>query len=38
MVLGGIGMRQAETFEQRGHTMLLYESVSHSEQADCASR
>lgn len=27
MVLGGIGMREAGTFEQRGYTMLLYESV-----------
>jgi RimJ/RimL family protein N-acetyltransferase len=27
MVLGGIGMRAAETFEQRGYTMILYESV-----------
>ncbi len=27
MVLGGIGMRVAGTFEQRGYTMLLYESV-----------
>jgi RimJ/RimL family protein N-acetyltransferase len=28
MVLGGIGMRVAETFEQRGYTMLLHESVT----------
>jgi RimJ/RimL family protein N-acetyltransferase len=28
-VLGGIGMRAAETFEQRGHTMILYESIQH---------
>jgi len=27
MVLGGIGMREADTFEQRGYTMILYESV-----------
>ncbi len=27
MVLGSIGMRVAGTFEQRGYTMLLYESV-----------
>ncbi len=27
MVLGGIGMREAGTFEQHGHTMILYESV-----------
>ena len=27
IVLGGIGMREAETFEQRGYTMLLYESL-----------
>ncbi len=27
IVLGGIGMRQCESFEQRGHMMLLYESV-----------
>jgi RimJ/RimL family protein N-acetyltransferase len=26
MVLGGIGMREAGTFEQRGYTMVLYES------------
>ena len=30
MILGGIGMRQAETFEQHGYTMLLYESLNHS--------
>jgi RimJ/RimL family protein N-acetyltransferase len=28
MVLGGIGMREVETFEQRGYTMILYESVA----------
>ena len=28
MVLGGIGMREAGTFEQRGYTMILYESVA----------
>ncbi len=28
-VLGSIGMREAETFIQNGHTMLLYESVRH---------
>lgn len=27
MVLGAIGMREAGTFEQRGHAMILYESV-----------
>jgi RimJ/RimL family protein N-acetyltransferase len=27
MVLGGIGMREADTFEQRGYTMILYEST-----------
>jgi len=27
MVLGGIGMHEAETFEQRGYTMILYESA-----------
>jgi RimJ/RimL family protein N-acetyltransferase len=27
MILGGIGMRQIETFEQRGYTMVLYESL-----------
>jgi RimJ/RimL family protein N-acetyltransferase len=27
MVLGGIGMRAADTFEQRGYTMILYESI-----------
>jgi RimJ/RimL family protein N-acetyltransferase len=26
IVLGGIGMREAETFEQLGYTMILYES------------
>jgi RimJ/RimL family protein N-acetyltransferase len=26
-VLGGIGMREAETFQHRGYTMILYESV-----------
>ena len=32
IVLGGIGMREAETFDQLGYTMILYESVSpHSE-------
>jgi RimJ/RimL family protein N-acetyltransferase len=28
MILGGIGMREAGTFEQRGYTMILYESVA----------
>jgi RimJ/RimL family protein N-acetyltransferase len=28
MVLGGIGMREAETFEQYGYTMMLYDSVA----------
>jgi RimJ/RimL family protein N-acetyltransferase len=27
MVLGSIGMRMADTFEQRGYTMIMYESV-----------
>jgi RimJ/RimL family protein N-acetyltransferase len=27
MVLGGIGMHAADTFEQRGYRMILYESV-----------
>ncbi|WP_158925929.1 GNAT family N-acetyltransferase [Acidisphaera sp. S103] len=27
MVLGGIGMREAGSFEQRGYTMILYESI-----------
>jgi RimJ/RimL family protein N-acetyltransferase len=27
MVLGGIGMREMATFEQRGYRMILYESV-----------
>jgi RimJ/RimL family protein N-acetyltransferase len=33
MVLGGIGMRDVDRFEQRGYTMILYEScvaASHS--------
>jgi RimJ/RimL family protein N-acetyltransferase len=28
MVLGGIGMREAGSFEQRGYTMILYDSVA----------
>jgi len=28
MVLGSIGMRECDTFEQRGYTMILYESVA----------
>jgi len=28
IVLGGIGMRTCEMFEQRGYTMVLYESIS----------
>jgi RimJ/RimL family protein N-acetyltransferase len=28
IVLGGIGMREAETFDQLGYTMILYESIS----------
>jgi RimJ/RimL family protein N-acetyltransferase len=28
MVLGGIGMREAGTFRQRGYTMILYESIA----------
>jgi RimJ/RimL family protein N-acetyltransferase len=27
IVLGGIGMRPCDTFDQRGHKMILYESV-----------
>jgi RimJ/RimL family protein N-acetyltransferase len=27
IVLGGIGMRACEVFTQRGHTMILYESI-----------
>jgi RimJ/RimL family protein N-acetyltransferase len=27
IVLGGIGMRACDRFEQRGHTMLVYESI-----------
>jgi RimJ/RimL family protein N-acetyltransferase len=27
MILGGIGMREAHSFEQRGYTMILYESL-----------
>jgi RimJ/RimL family protein N-acetyltransferase len=30
IVLGGIGMREAETFDQLGYTMILYESFSPS--------
>jgi RimJ/RimL family protein N-acetyltransferase len=30
MVLGSIGMRVAETFEQRGYTMILYESLANT--------
>jgi RimJ/RimL family protein N-acetyltransferase len=30
-LLGAIGMREAEIFPQRGHKMILYESVSGSE-------
>ncbi len=30
-VLGSIGMREAEIFEQRGYRMMLYESLSRSE-------
>jgi RimJ/RimL family protein N-acetyltransferase len=26
-VIGGIGMRESGTFDQRGHTMILYESL-----------
>ena len=39
-ILGGIGMRHAETFEQHGYAMLLYESLSRSGFAppDSASR
>jgi RimJ/RimL family protein N-acetyltransferase len=28
MILGGIGMREAECFTQRGYTMVLYESLA----------
>jgi RimJ/RimL family protein N-acetyltransferase len=28
MVLGGIGMRECDSFEQRGYTMILYESIA----------
>ena len=28
MILGGIGMREIETFPQRGYTMVLYESLT----------
>jgi RimJ/RimL family protein N-acetyltransferase len=28
IVLGGIGMREVETFEHRGYSMLLYESLA----------
>jgi RimJ/RimL family protein N-acetyltransferase len=28
IVLGGIGMREVETFDQHGYTMILYESLS----------
>jgi RimJ/RimL family protein N-acetyltransferase len=39
MILGGIGMHQIETFQQRGYTMLLYESLSpRSERSDSSSR
>ena len=31
IVLGGIGMREAETFDQLGYTMILYESFSPSQ-------
>jgi RimJ/RimL family protein N-acetyltransferase len=31
IVLGGIGMREAETFDQLGYTMILYESSSPSQ-------
>ncbi len=27
IVLGGIGMRPCETFDQHGHTMMVYESI-----------
>ena len=32
-VLGGIGMRQAEAFEQGGHRMILYESLRAADRA-----
>ena len=38
MILGGIGMHQAETFRQHGYAMLLYESVSRSATPGSASR
>ena len=37
MILGGIGMRQIETFEQRGYAMLLYESLNRSGLSDSSS-
>lgn len=38
MILGGIGMHALETFQQRGHTMVLYESLSRSARSDSSSR
>jgi RimJ/RimL family protein N-acetyltransferase len=35
MILGGLGMREAETFEQRGYTMVLYESLVDYPFCDC---
>ncbi len=32
-VLGGLGMREAETFEQGGHRMILYESPRAADRA-----
>ena len=33
IVLGGIGMREAETFDQLGYTMILYESFGPGQNA-----
>lgn len=38
MILGGIGMREAEAFTQHGYTMLLYESVNRFAPPGSASR
>ncbi len=37
-LLGGIGMREAETFQQGGHTMVLYESLSRRPLLPASSR
>jgi RimJ/RimL family protein N-acetyltransferase len=36
MVLGGIGMRDVDRFEQRGYTMILYESCIAAGRSDSA--